>query len=81
MEYATATRTEQFPASAMLRIASLLEDLATFHHEIDIEKFDLVITSYGILRRDSERLSKIGFSYVILDEAQAAKNGNLRRRF
>ncbi len=35
---------------------------------------DLVVTSYGILRRDAELLSKVGFRYVVLDEAQSAKN-------
>jgi superfamily II DNA or RNA helicase len=36
--------------------------------------FDLVITTYGILRRDVTELSRIPFDYVILDEAQAIKN-------
>jgi superfamily II DNA or RNA helicase len=36
--------------------------------------YDLVVTSYGILRRDSEHLAAIDFRYVILDEAQSAKN-------
>jgi|GEM_PF-315664 len=35
---------------------------------------DLVITTYGTLRRDIEELSKIVFDYAILDEAQAIKN-------
>ncbi|MEZ4273440.1 MAG: DEAD/DEAH box helicase [Myxococcota bacterium] len=43
-------------------------------HQIDLTHADLVITSYGILRRDAERLSAVPFRYVILDEAQAAKN-------
>ncbi len=42
--------------------------------QIDIEKVDVVITSYGILRRDTDFLSQVGFRYVILDEAQSAKN-------
>lgn len=36
--------------------------------------FDLVLTTYGTLRRDIEQLSKQPFDYVILDEAQAIKN-------
>ena len=43
-------------------------------HAIDVSKADLVVTSYGILRRDAERFSEVPFRYVILDEAQSAKN-------
>ena len=35
---------------------------------------DLVITTYGTLRRDIARLGKVDFDYAILDEAQAIKN-------
>ena len=35
---------------------------------------DLVLTTYGTLRRDVLRLSEEEFDYVILDEAQAIKN-------
>lgn len=41
---------------------------------IDIPSCDLVVTSYGVLRRDAELLSANAFRYVILDEAQSAKN-------
>lgn len=41
---------------------------------IDIDTADLVITSYGVLRRDAEHLAAHHFGYVILDEAQSAKN-------
>ena len=36
--------------------------------------YDLVITSYGIIRRDLELLTKYKFHYIILDESQAIKN-------
>ncbi len=36
--------------------------------------FDLVITTYGILRSDTEILSKFYFNYIILDESQHIKN-------
>ncbi len=36
--------------------------------------YDLVITSYGIIRRDLEMLIKYKFHYIILDESQAIKN-------
>lgn len=38
------------------------------------EGYDLVITSYGIVRRDIEELTSYYFNYVILDESQAIKN-------
>ena len=39
-----------------------------------IEDADLVLTTYGTLRRDAARLNAIEFDYAILDEAQAIKN-------
>jgi non-specific serine/threonine protein kinase len=38
------------------------------------ESVDLVITSYGILRRDIEFLKDFHFLYVVLDESQNIKN-------
>lgn len=43
----------------------------------DVEKFaeyDLVLTSYGLVRQDIELLEKFYFNYIILDESQAIKN-------
>jgi superfamily II DNA or RNA helicase len=34
---------------------------------------DLVLTTYGLLRRDAEALARVTFDYVVLDEAQAIK--------
>ncbi len=39
-----------------------------------IDEYDLIITSYPILRRDISLYSKIDFSYCIIDEAQYIKN-------
>ena len=39
-----------------------------------VEAHDLVLTTYGTLRRDAARLMEYEFDYVILDEAQAIKN-------
>jgi superfamily II DNA or RNA helicase len=39
-----------------------------------IPDYDLVITTYGTLRRDAPLLAGHEFDYVILDEAQAIKN-------
>ncbi len=37
-------------------------------------KWDLLITTYGLLRRDVTELREVAFDYVVLDEAQAIKN-------
>jgi superfamily II DNA or RNA helicase len=38
------------------------------------EDYDLILTTYGTLRRDAVELSAVEFDYVILDEATAIKN-------
>lgn len=38
------------------------------------EKFDIIITSYGMVRSDIEHLRTFRFEYVVLDESQAIKN-------
>ena len=40
----------------------------------DIVKYDIVISTYGIIRNDIDLLKEIRFKYVILDESQAIKN-------
>jgi len=40
----------------------------------EIEKADVMITSYALLRRDEELLQALDLRYVILDEAQHIKN-------
>ncbi len=40
----------------------------------NFDEHDLIITTYGTLRRDAAMLKDRPFSYVILDEAQAIKN-------
>jgi SNF2 family DNA or RNA helicase len=42
----------------------------------DFSAYDLVLTTYGTLRRDIVELKELAFDYVILDEAQAIKNGD-----
>jgi SNF2 family DNA or RNA helicase len=41
-----------------------------------LAEYDLLITTYGVLRRDITQLGKVRFDYVILDEAQAIKNAH-----
>jgi superfamily II DNA or RNA helicase len=40
----------------------------------ELEKADVMITSYALLRRDEEMLQELDLRYVILDEAQHIKN-------
>lgn len=42
------------------------------------DQFDLVITSYGIARKDIEILQEVYFNYIILDESQTIKNPDSR---
>jgi len=39
-----------------------------------IEGWDLIVTTYGTLRRDAADLADVSFDYAILDEAQMIKN-------
>ena len=43
-----------------------------------INNADLVLTSYGVIQRDFELLSKKNFHLLALDEAQAVKNPNAK---
>jgi superfamily II DNA or RNA helicase len=40
----------------------------------ELGNYDLIITTYGTLRRDIVELKEVEFEYAILDEAQAIKN-------
>lgn len=57
------------PALRVLDYSDPLREASAF------DQHDLVLTTYGILRRDITRLKDFEFEYVILDEAQAIKNG------
>ncbi len=43
-------------------------------HMDELMSYDLIVTTYGVLRRDIEQLVEIEFDYAILDESQAVKN-------
>ncbi|TWT58801.1 ATP-dependent helicase HepA [Thalassoglobus neptunius] len=45
-------------------------------HLRDIPKTDVVLTTYGTLRRDIMELKDIQFDYAVLDEAQTIKNAS-----
>ncbi|RLD16674.1 hypothetical protein DRI50_01255 [candidate division KSB1 bacterium] len=40
----------------------------------DFEPYDIVVTSYALLRRDYSLFKEISFHYIILDESQKIKN-------
>ncbi|MGE5300402.1 MAG: SNF2-related protein [Acidobacteriota bacterium] len=41
---------------------------------ISFEGYDIVLTTYGLVRRDIEKLQEIAFDVIVFDEAQAVKN-------
>ncbi len=43
-------------------------------HWDELEKSDIVVTSYALLRRDLDRYAQVDFSAAVLDEAQHIKN-------
>lgn len=56
-------------------LKTLLHHGGERHQQLeDFRAYDLVITTYAILRRDIEMLESIDFRYAILDEAQNVKN-------
>ncbi|HEY2384064.1 MAG TPA: DEAD/DEAH box helicase [Terriglobia bacterium] len=42
----------------------------------EVSEHDLVLTTYGTMRRDALQLKDVEFDTIILDEAQAIKNGS-----
>lgn len=44
----------------------------------NVTDYDVVITSYDLLKRDIEQYKDISFKYVIADEAQYVKNNNTK---
>ena len=58
------------PTLSCLKLAGV--DRKNFFKEIP--NYDVVITSYALVRRDIDKLQKYNFRYVILDESQNIKN-------
>ncbi|MDD7795200.1 DEAD/DEAH box helicase [Clostridium sp. 'White wine YQ'] len=42
----------------------------------NLDKLDVLITSYGVLKRDEELYKKVSLDYLIIDEAQNIKNSS-----
>lgn len=47
-------------------------------NETHFKEFDIVLTTYGVVRNDLEELTGFLWQYVILDESQAIKNPDAR---
>jgi superfamily II DNA or RNA helicase len=45
-------------------------------HRHELSEYDLILTTYGTLRRDALKFKDLAFDYVILDEAQMIKNAS-----
>lgn len=43
------------------------------------DAFDLIICSYGLLQTEAEKLSRVSWQTIVLDEAQAIKNRKTKR--
>jgi superfamily II DNA or RNA helicase len=54
----------------------ILEYTGEARSTADLRDYDLLLTTYGTLRRDAARLTEHDFDYIILDEAQAIKNAS-----
>jgi len=39
-----------------------------------LESFDIILSTYGVIRQDVQHLAKFDWHYIILDESQAIKN-------
>jgi non-specific serine/threonine protein kinase len=47
-------------------------------NETHFEEYDIVLTTYGVVRNDLEDLTSFLWQYIILDESQAIKNPDAR---
>ena len=52
----------------------VLDYTGTTRDSSTLADYDVILTTYGTLRRDVVRLKDVEFDYVVLDEAQAIKN-------
>ncbi|MCL2010794.1 MAG: SNF2-related protein, partial [Synergistaceae bacterium] len=45
----------------------------------ELEAFDVIVTTYGLLQNEADRLSDVKWHTIVLDEAQAIKNMGTKR--
>jgi superfamily II DNA or RNA helicase len=61
-------------------------DLSTLIHSgakrtkspVELEKYDLVITTYGLIRNDESLFTELQYDVIVLDESQNIKNHNAK---
>lgn len=51
-----------------------VQEYTSRFHKLDLNNFDIIITTYDRVRIDIDKLKEIDFHVLILDEAQAIKN-------
>lgn len=61
-------------AARFTPLLRLLDYTGFAREEAEFDSHDVILTTYGTLRRDALRLKDIEFDYIVLDEAQAVKN-------
>lgn len=66
---------EKFSSSLNLRIVSGMK-AERVEKLSNLDDVDLVVTTYGLLKRDLDYYRNIAFEYCIIDEAQHIKNAN-----
>lgn len=54
----------------------MLDYTGTARDSNELTAYDVILTTYGTLRRDALHFKDVEFDYVILDEAQAIKNAS-----
>ena len=60
-----------------LRVLCVIGDAAERHRRLErVADYDVVVTSYDILKRDVAHYADLDFYYHVLDEAQYIKNSN-----
>ncbi|MFO0429351.1 MAG: DEAD/DEAH box helicase [Planctomyces sp.] len=57
----------------MLRVLEYT-GLERANQRLEFSKFNLILTTYGTVRRDIAVLKEVDFDYIVLDEAQTIKN-------
>lgn len=61
--------------SPQLRVYEYTGGSRTISKKI-MQSHEVVLTTYGIMRKDSDKLQQLNFSFIILDESQQIKNAS-----
>ncbi|MBK9386820.1 MAG: DEAD/DEAH box helicase [Planctomycetes bacterium] len=72
--FAPALRVLDFAGPQRWKELGISEEASAKELAVALAPFDLVLTTYGTLRRDIAKLRELCFDVAVLDEAQAIKN-------